>query len=311
MEKIKYSIANLFDLNVSKSVTVTGFDEAAQFVPLHTYDPDYFFRKDLLRDVLAWWELAQRGEGLFLTGPTGSGKSSLILQVAARLNWPCHQVTARARMEFADLIGRPIIQSDGSMGFQHGPLYIAYKYGHLFLLDEQDMLDPGESVGFNGIIQGEPLVIPENGGEVVYPHPDFRFVATGNTIGDGDDGLYLGASRQNIAFMDRFWAVFVGYMDPESEKVFLKNATGLDDEKIEKFVALAGETRRLHEKDELEIPFSTRVLIRVAKMTQFFYAVNAEDQHPLHYALDRARLFTTKPETREAVHEIVQRIFGE
>ncbi|MCF8026682.1 MAG: CbbQ/NirQ/NorQ/GpvN family protein, partial [Desulfobacteraceae bacterium] len=170
---------------------------------------------------------------------------------------------------------------------------------------------PGENVGFNGIIQGEPLVIPENGGEIVYPHPDFRFVATGNTIGDGDDGLYLGASRQNIAFLDRFWAVLVDYIDAKAEKKILKDQTGLDDEIIKNLVKLGNETRKMYVKEELDTPLSTRVLIRVGKMMKIFYAVAGNDLSPLHYALDRARLFLASPESREAIHEIAQRIFGE
>lgn len=313
MNKIKYSIADTFGVNVPKSAKVTGLDQSEETNAGYFLEPNYKFRKDLLRDVLAWWEFSSKGDGLFLTGPTGSGKSSLILQIAARLNWPIYQVTAHEHMEFPDLLGRMVINPDGSMSFQHGSLPKAYKYGGLFLLDEEDMLPPGGSVGFNGVIQGEPLTIPENGGEVIYPHPDFRFAATGNTSGNGDYGLYLGTSRQNIAFMDRFWTIEVDYMDAETEKALLKACTSHDDDKIDKFIEVANEVRKLHmqEESDVEVPLSTRVLIRWAQIVQFFYAVSSDNKSPLHYALDRARLFSVEPKTREAIHEIVQRVFGE
>lgn len=311
MNKAKYSVANTFGVNVSKKAKVTGMNPAEETNAAQFYEPNYYFRKDLLRDFLAWWEFGSKAEGLLLTGPTGSGKSSLVLQIAARLNWPIYQTTGHEHMEFVDPIGRTVILPDGSMGYQYGPLSKAYKFGGLFLMDEQDMISPGASVGFNGVIQGEPLTIPENGGEVIYPHPDFRFVATGNTTGNGDQCSYLGASRQNIAFMDRFWSLHVGYMEPEAEKALLKACTPQSEDHIEKFVEVANQVRELHMADKIEIPFSTRVLIRWVKIVPFFYAVSADNENPLHYALDRARLFTVEPNTREAIHEIVQRVFGE
>lgn len=309
--KKKYVIADTFEINAPKSVRVTGFDEscAGDFTP--EIEAGYTFRADLLRDVLAWWEFAPQGDGLFLTGPTGSGKSSLILQIAGRLNWPVRRITGHARLEFSDLAGRPVIQTDGSMGFEYGPLAHSMKEGSLFLIDEMDMLDPGVAAGLNGIVQGEPLTIPENGGEVIKSHPDFRIVATGNTTGNGDEGIYHGTSRQNEAFMDRFWIVHVDYPGEEDEEKILQSAISLTDDAIKQFVSTAGEIRRLFVEGAIEITLSTRVLLRWARLTQFFYAVSKNDQSPVHYALDRALLFRAEPETREAVHEVVQRIFGE
>ena len=308
-QKTQFVLPDTFGINAPRSVEITGCSDATEYVP--ELIEDYEFRQDLLRDVLAWWELAPRGEGLFLTGPTGSGKSSLVLQVAAKVNWSVQRVTGHARLEFSDLVGRPVIQTDGSMTFQYGPLAHAMKEGHLFLLDELDMLDPGTSAGLNGIVQGEPLTIPENGGEVIHPHPDFRIAASGNTAGGGDDGFYVGTSRQNEAFLDRFWVIQVDYPEAETEKRILSSTVNFEEERIEKFVEVANEIRRLYEKEELELTLSTRVLVRWANMSGFFYAVSAHNRSPVHYALDRALLFRAEPESREAIHEIVQRHFGE
>lgn len=315
MEKQEYTVAETFNINVPKSVKVTGINALSmtdgEVSQIPEVEIGYVFRQSHLRDVLAWWQFGARGEGLYLTGATGTGKSSLVLQLAAKLNWPVQRVTGHCRLEFSDLVGRPVIQADGSMSFQYGPMAHAMKEGHLFLIDEMDMLDPGVAAGLNGIVQGEPLTIPENGGEVIQPHADFRIAATGNTAGNGDGGLYLGTSRQNMAFMDRFWIVQVDYPGPETEKDIISSFVSLEDSEVEKFVNTAGEIRRLFVNDEVEVTLSTRVLIRWTKMTQFFYSVSAEDRSPLHYALDRALLNRAEPETAEAIHEVVQRYFGE
>lgn len=305
---VQHSVADTFKVNVPKKVTVKGLNPGKEGVP--QVEHDYSFRRDLLRDFLAWWNFAPAGEGLMLTGPTGSGKSSLVLQAAARLNWPVQRITGHSRMEFADLVGRAVIRKDGSMGFEYGPLARAMKDGHIFLLDEIDMLDPGESAGMNGIVQGEPLTIPENGGEVIYPSPYFRFAATGNSKGAGDDGMYAGVSRQNQAFLDRFWMVVVGYPDATVEKKIIRNAM-IKPEKdlINKFVQVAKHVRKQHQQGLLEITMSTRTLKRWAQMTEFFYGVSGENKDPVYYALDRAVLNRAEEDTRAGVHEIVQRIF--
>ena len=77
------------------------------------------------------------------------------------------------------------------MAYQYGPLALAMRHGGLFLLDEFDLLDPSTAAGLNSILDGSPLCIPENGGEIIEPHEMFRFVATANTNGGSDEtGLY-------------------------------------------------------------------------------------------------------------------------
>jgi cobaltochelatase CobS len=158
-----------------------------------------------LRDLLAF--LADpAGDGLLLTGPTGAGKTSLVLQVAARLNWPVQEVTCHGRLELSDLIGQFVLKAETR--FVHGPLAVAAREGHLLVLNELDVMDAAELAGLNDIVEGAPLVIAANGGEVIRPHPKFRLIATGNSTGSGDpSGLYQGVLRQNLAFLDRFRVV--------------------------------------------------------------------------------------------------------
>lgn len=317
MIEVEVEVRDAFNLSdVPQGVTVPGYAEPGPFTP--EPEPGYRFRKEALSDVLAWFKVGG-SDGLFLAGPTGSGKTSLLVETASRLNWPVQRATGHARLEFQELVGHHTV-IDGDMVFVDGPLTAAMRHGHLFLLDEIDLVDPGELAGLNGIVEGAPLSIPENGGEVVKPAPGFRFAATGNTAGGGDTtGLYQGAVRQNLAFMDRFWVIGVGYPDPEDEKAILAEAVpDLPEETRKEMVNVAGEVRRLFMGGDdaegeaaLEVTLSTRGLVRWAHLTLFNKGIAARGISPLHHALDRALAFRAEPETRQALHDIVQRVFGE
>ena len=301
----------LTDPEVSEKITVSGFDQPGPFTP--AIDPDYQFRRDLLSDLLAWVMVGR--EGLYLTGPTGAGKSSLVCQVAARLNYQVQRVTGHSRMELPELVGH-YTAVGGDLLWQDGPLTVAMRYGHWFLLDEMDLLDPGVLAGLNGIVEGAPLVLTENGGEVVKPHPDFRFIATGNTTGGGDDtGLYQGTLRQNLAFMDRFWVMRVEYPLPGEEGRILAQAVPqLPADIRDRMVAVANKVRGLftgldQEGPQIEVTMSTRTLVRWARLAWFFYGLNGK-VNPLAHALDRALGFRAEPATRQALQELVQREFG-
>ena len=196
--------------------------------------------------------------------------------------------------------------------YVYGPLAMAMKEGHWFLLDEIDLLDPATAAGLNGIVEGRPLTIPEKGGEVIKPASGFRFIATANTAGSGDrSGLYQGTLRQNGAFLDRFWMVEVDYPDEIQEKQILAKAMpSLADTVRDALVSYANEIRKLFIKGEIEVTFSTRTLVRWAKLVYLFRPASTEGKNPIIHALDRALGYRAEPESREALHELAQRVFG-
>lgn len=315
-QKISTSVATAFNLNVNPGLMVDAYSEPCHFTP--KMDPNYQFRQEILSDILAWWGVgAKLKDGLYLTGPTGSGKSSVICQLAARLNLPVQRMTAHSRLEMPDMVGQHII-IDGDLVWQDGPLTIALREGHIFLLDEFDLLDPGTAAGLNGIVEGAPLVLAQNGGEVVHQHPDFRFVATGNTNGGGDRlGVFQGTLQQNAALMDRTWVVEVLYPTKEQEMAILEAVVPEVKSEIRSTVIdIANEIRGMFMGSDgspgaIEVTMSTRTLIRWTYLSWFFQNKILQGINPYDYALDRALANRASPETKVALHEIVQRHFGD
>ena len=297
-------------------LTVTGFDAPSPYTP--TIDPSYRFHESA-RDVIVWYRM-EKPEPLYVFGPTGCGKSSLLRQLAARLNYPVFEVTWHDRLEVDDLIGHLTLRN-GAMEFEDGPLTLAMRTGGLFILNEIDLCSPATLAGLNTILDGAPLCISANGGELVKPELSFRFAATANTSGSGDGlGVYQGAQRQNLAFLDRFLMLEVGYADSKTETDLLTSRfPALSPKVITDMVAFANEVRKLFMAEPTadspvtqacEVTFSTRTLLRWADLTIRYEPLAMYGEVPILYALDRALGFRACPETRAMLRELAQRIFN-
>ena len=310
MSTFSYSIKETFQIDVPPSLTVEGFKPSG--CPEVPTESPYHFRKEPLRDVLAFLS-APLGDALYLSGPTGSGKTSLIHQVAARLHWPLESVTCHGRLELMDLIGQfTLIQ--GETQFAHGPLARALKEGRILILNELDLMEPSELSGLNDCLEGDGLTIAQNGGERIQPHPGFRLIATANSAGQGDrTGLYQGVLRQNLALMDRFRLMEVDYPAPEFELELLKSKVPeLPETHLGQMIRVANEIRQLfvgrdHQKGLLTLTLSTRGLIRWAHLTWAFRSA----PRALEYALERALTFRADPDQKIAIHRIAADVLGD
>lgn len=311
-EIVMFDAGELFTKNPS-GVKLPGWSEPSAFTP--AVNPYYHFPAWSV-DVVMW--IIHVREPLFLFGPTGCGKTTCIKQVVAKLNYPVYEITGHSRLEFPDLVGHHVV-IDGDMSYEYGPLAKAMRDGGLFLLNEIDLLDPSTAAGLNSILDGSPLVIPENGGEIIKPSPMFRFACTANSNGNGDEtGMYQGVLRQNMALLDRMMAVRADYLSPDIEESLLQYAVPqLPKELVGKMVEYAGAVRNLFVGKEtngmdepLDITLSTRALIRWAQFIVMYKPIAANGIDLVEYAFDRAFGFRASTAGSIVLAELRQRIFG-
>jgi cobaltochelatase CobS len=319
-ELIDYDIKKTFGIEVSKNVkTIKGFRHPHPNTP--KIDPDYQFRKDQLMAIL-FERLNADAEKVLFTGPTGSGKTSALEQVAARLNLPFFRINMDNDVTRADFVGQWVVKGD-DMDYLYGILPRAMKTPMAILVvDEWDCVNPGCGMALQAVLEGKPLTIAELATEV-FPAQGFTLYCTANTIGQGDEtGLYAGTQVQNFAQLDRFTMVIqVDYPDAMFEKMIWQKKCGLTyaalmqrfgvtelkngddaDSMIHRLIETARLTREAFLKEEITATMSTRTLVNIANKMLVFG--NVKMAYGLCY------LNKLNREDRQFVEEIVQRVWG-
>ena len=230
-------------------------------------DTAYVFRKAHLKVLQVWMTGGQKN--VLLQGETGTGKTTIIEQVAARLNWPVFALGCHGGLEFQELVGRVTLQPDGSTGWADGPLIAAMRIGGIFLLDEMNFLKPEVAGGLNTILQAKVYTIPETG-EAVRAHPDFRIGATGNAIDGGGKSSYRGTQVSNIALLARFnLGIRIQYMSPEDEQKMMEAKAPRIQASVANFLAqMADMARKSYATGVLKAPLSPRETIAMAMQLQ-------------------------------------------
>lgn len=270
----------------------------------------YAFDRETTLAVLAGFAFERR---VLLQGYHGTGKSSHIEQIAARLNWPCLRVNLDGFVTRTDLLGRDaIVVRDGRQitAFQEGLLTWAVQHPCVLVLDEYDAARPEVLFVIQRLLeaQGRLTVLEQN--RVLTPHPAFRLMATANTVGLGDaTGLYRGTHALNQGQMDR-WSVVatLNYLPPESElRIVLANAPAYRSAEGRELAAcmvqMAGLTRAGFRAGDLSTVMSPRTVI--------VWAQNAELFGDVATAFRLSFLNKCDPVERLTVAEYYQRCFGE
>jgi cobaltochelatase CobS len=240
--------------------------DAASQPMIPDVDENYVFDIELTKMIMTAMIL---NTPLYVWGYHGTGKTTLLEQFCARTGRPFMRAQHTIGTEEAHIVGQYIVK-DGATQFQPGPLTVAMIEGHVYCADEYDFAMPSVLSVYQPVLEGKPLVIKDAPPEfrVVRPHRNFRFVATGNTNGNGDEtGLYQGTQMQNSANYSRFGVCLqVAYMDKKVETAVVMRQAGVDKESAEKIVDFANEVREAFKAGRLGATISPRELINAGRI---------------------------------------------
>lgn len=245
-------------------IQILADNEFKSMVP--DLDPNYVYEIDGLKNVMMALDLNMP---IYVWGHAGTGKTTLLEQVSHRTNRPMLRVQHTVNTEEIHIVGQWVARG-GETHYELGPLALAMKHGWVYLADEYDFALPSVLAVYQPVLEGKSLVIKDAdaANRVIRPHPNFRFCATGNTNGSGDEtGLYQGTSIQNAANYDRFGMVIqTRYMKPELEELIVSGQSGIAAADAKKLVDLANRIRESYDGSKISSPISTRTLINAAKL---------------------------------------------
>jgi cobaltochelatase CobS len=282
---------------------IPAFSSALEHVP--PIDPDFRFVTDTCRAILLGFAHNRR---VYLHGPHGSGKSSHIEQVAARLNWPCMRINLDGHISRGDLIGRDmVLLRDGKQvtEFVPGLLVWALERPIALVLDEYDAGRPEVMFVIQRLLEADGRLTLLDQNRVITPHPAFRLFATANTAGIGDaSGLYAGIQVLNQAQLDRWNVVAeLGYLPRAQEQAIVQaRIPQLNSEQLHGMLELADLCRRAHHQGDLTSLLSLRTLLA--------WGENQRLLGNLHEAFRLAFFNRCDEAERSLIAEIYQRCFA-
>ncbi|WP_284124817.1 cobaltochelatase subunit CobS [Parerythrobacter aestuarii] len=283
---------------------VPAFSQADERVP--DLDENYVFDPDTTLAILAGFAHNRR---VMVQGYHGTGKSTHIEQVAARLKWPCIRINLDAHISRIDLVGRDaIVLRDGLQvtEFREGLLPWALQHPVALVFDEYDAGRPDVMFVIQRVLETEGKLTLLDQNRVIRPDPNFRLFATANTVGLGDtSGLYHGTQQINQGQMDR-WNIVVGlnYLPAETEQeiVSAKNPD-TDPKVIADMIKVADLTRQGFINGDISTVMSPRTVITWAQNAAIFNNVGLAFRLSFLNKCDEAE--------RMLVAEYYQRVFGE
>ncbi len=303
---LKVSVRQLF--GIDSDMQVPAYSTVEEHVP--ETDPDYIFDRDTTLAILAGFS---RNRRVMITGYHGTGKSTHVEQVAARLNWPCIRINLDSHVSRVDLVGKDaIVLQDGKQvtEFRDGMLPWALQNNVALCFDEYDAGRPDVMFVIQRVLELSGRLTLLDQKRVIKPHPSFRLFATANTVGLGDtSGLYHGTQQINQGQMDR-WSIVatLNYLphDREVDIVLAKaphyRGTKEGRDTVNKMVRVADLTRNAFTAGDLSTVMSPRTVIT--------WAENAEIFGDIGFAFRLTFLNKCDELERSLVAEFYQRSFG-
>ncbi len=299
------SVRDVFDIETDWQVP--SFSEKTEHVP--DIDSAYRFDPDTTLAILAGFAYNRR---VLIQGYHGTGKSTHIEQVAARLNWPCIRINLDSHISRIDLIGREaIVLREGKQvtEFREGLLPWALQHACALVFDEYDAGRPDVMFVIQRVLEVEGKLTLLDQNRVIHPHPAFRLFATANTVGLGDaTGLYHGTHALNQGQLDRWNIVAtLNYLPPEEEEAIVAAKTpsfaaAEKKDTLRGMVQLANLTRQSFMQGDISTVMSPRTVITWAENTEIFGDLGAAFRLSFLNKCDEAE--------RAAVAELYQRAMG-
>ena len=303
---IKLSVKQSF--GIETDMEVSAFSKKNDFVP--EIDKDYKFDRDTTLAILSGFNFNKR---VIIHGYHGTGKSTHITQVAARLNWPCMRVNLDSHISRIDLIGKDaIIVKDGKQitEFQEGVLPWSIQNPVALIFDEYDAMRPDVAFLMTKVLEAEGGLTLLEKNKVIKPNEYFRLFATANTIGLGDTtGLYTGTQQINQAQMDRWNIVTtLNYLslDKEMEIILSKNKNlnnPKGKETVSNMIKVASLTRKGFVAGDISTVMSPRTVLHWAENFEIFKDIG--------YAFRVTFLNKCDETEKNTISEYYQRCFGE
>ncbi len=293
---------------ISKSLKVPAYSEPDEYVP--AIDPTYHFDEETTLAIVAGFQHNRR---VLIQGLHGTGKSTHIEQVAARLNWRCIRINLDSHISRIDLIGKDaIVLENGKQitTFKEGILPWAIQSPTALVFDEYDAGRPDVMFVIQRILESEGRLTLLDQSKVINPHQNFRLFGTANTVGLGDTtGLYHGTQQINQGQMDRWNIVTaLNYLSEEieskivSSKVKKLDGNFIKQNDITNMVKLANLSRNGFKNGDLSTVMSPRTVITWAENSIIF--------NDIEYAFKISFLNKCDETERGTLSEYFQRCFG-
>jgi len=294
--------------NIDCDFEIYGFKDKSEYVP--AIDENYLFDEKTTLAILAGFAFNSR---VLVQGMHGTGKSTHIEQVAARLNWPCLRINFDSQITRLDLVGKDVIKLKNNQQiteFQEGIIPFALRHGIALVMDEYDAIKTDVSFVIQRLLEeeGKFALLEEN--KIITPNEHFRLFATSNTLGAGDDlGIYHGTNLINQAQMDRWNIVAcLNYLgDAQEIEILLKKLpflnSKLHSQSARLMVRLANLTREAFKNGDISSLISLRTLISWGRNIEIFGSIKTG------FILS----FYNKviDDEKAVLKEFYQRVFGE